>query len=129
VLCLVVDGKVQGCAIVAYRKGSRAAHLYTIAVLPKLQGYGFGLRLLRAAERAARRRGCNALRLEVRTRNRAARALYARANYREIERVAPYYADGAPALRLERIFTEPARTRIPRRPPLPRSAASRARMR
>lgn len=69
-------------------------------MLPDYRGRGFGARLLAAAERAARKRGRNRLRLEVRTRNRAARALYAQ--YRVVGRIDAYYEDGAPALRLER---------------------------
>ncbi|GIL37898.1 hypothetical protein TMPK1_01350 [Rhodospirillales bacterium TMPK1] len=128
VLCLTVGGDVVGCAIVAYRNGHHIARLYTLAVLPALQGRGFGTRLLAAAERAARKHGCSALRLEVRMRNRAARAMYERRGYRQIERLDPYYEDGAPALRMERVFNVPAKTRSRSRLQSPRSAAPRSRM-
>ncbi len=129
VLCLTVDGTVQGCAIVAYRKGHNSARLYSLAVLPALQGRGCGTRLLEAAERAARKRGYLSLRLEVRMRNRVARAMYERRAYRVIDKLDPYYEDGAPALRLERVFSVPAKTRSPQlRRPL-RSAGSRPRTR
>jgi ribosomal protein S18 acetylase RimI-like enzyme len=117
VLCLTVDGEVQGCAIVVYRTGLPSARLYTLAVAPHLQGNGLGRRLLAAAERAARRRDRTALRLEVRLRNRAARAMYEQRGYRAVARLDPYYEDGAPALRLERDLT--VRARRPARRPAP----------
>jgi ribosomal protein S18 acetylase RimI-like enzyme len=119
VLCLTVDGNVVGCAIVVYRTGLTGARLYTLAVAPQLQGNGLGTRLLAAAERAAKRRGRTALRLEVRLRNRAARAMYERRGYRPIARVDPYYEDGSPALRLERDLNPRARARTPALQPAP----------
>jgi ribosomal protein S18 acetylase RimI-like enzyme len=129
VLCLTVDGKVEGCAIVAYRTGLTSARLYSLAVAPRLQGLGYGARLLEAAERAARRRGCLSLRLEVRMRNRAARGMYERRAYRTIAKLDPYYEDGAPALRLERIFSAPVKTRSQQPQRRFRSAASPPHMR
>jgi ribosomal-protein-alanine N-acetyltransferase len=127
VLCLTVGGKVEGCAIVAYRNGLTSARLYSLAVAPRLQGLGYGARLLEAAERAARKHGRLSLRLEVRMRNRAARAMYERRGYRTIARLDPYYQDGAPALRLERTFNGPAKTRNQRPPRRLPSAAWRPR--
>jgi ribosomal protein S18 acetylase RimI-like enzyme len=91
-----------GSALVFFRKGSARARLYSIATAPAARGRGIGARLLAAAERAARERGCRALRLEVRVDNAAAIALYERAGYRRIGRYAGYYEDGADAWRYEK---------------------------
>jgi ribosomal protein S18 acetylase RimI-like enzyme len=97
---LVADAPGEGLlgsALVFFRKGSARARLYSIATAPAARGRGIGARLLAAAERAARERGCRALRLEVRVDNAAAIALYERAGYRRIGGYASYYEDGADA--------------------------------
>jgi ribosomal protein S18 acetylase RimI-like enzyme len=91
-----------GSALVFFRSGSSRARLYSIATAPAARGRGLGARLLAAAERAARERGCRALRLEVRVDNAAAIALYERAGYGRIGRYAGYYEDGADAWRYEK---------------------------
>lgn len=91
-----------GYALVLLRKSSRIARLYSLAVDPSATGRGIGRALLAGAESAAVRAGADALRLEVRTDNRAAISLYETAGYREIGRREGYYADGSPALRFER---------------------------
>jgi ribosomal-protein-alanine acetyltransferase len=93
------DGTLLGSALVMFRADSRAARLYSIAVDPAARGGGFGLALLRAAERAAAARGADAMRLEVRADNRAAIALYEREGYARFGRRRRYYEDGADALR------------------------------
>lgn len=95
------DG-IAGYGLVFVRANSRIARLYSIAVHPERRGLGLARRLLADAERQARRRGCRALRLEVREDNPAAIRLYERAGYRPIGRVAGYYADGMAALRYEK---------------------------
>jgi ribosomal protein S18 acetylase RimI-like enzyme len=96
------DEGLLGSALVFFRKGSTLARLYSIATAPAARGQGVGAGLLAAAEQAARRRGCRALRLEVRVDNAAAIGLYERAGYRRIGRYAGYYEDGADAWRYEK---------------------------
>lgn len=108
VLVADVDGRVGGAAVVFFRRDTRAARLYSIAVDRSLQGRGVGGRLLGAAERAARRRGCDRLRLEVRVDNAAARRLYEKLGYRRTGVRHAYYEDGADAIRFERMLA-PAR--------------------
>jgi ribosomal protein S18 acetylase RimI-like enzyme len=50
--------------------------------------------LLEAAEAAARRRRCRAMRLEVRADNAAAIRLYERHGYRRLSRLEGFYEDG-----------------------------------
>ena len=91
-----------GSALVLFRRGSTLARLYSIATDPAARGRGVGATLLAGAERAARERGCRALRLEVRVDNAAAIALYERAGFRRIGRYVGYYEDGADAWRYEK---------------------------
>ena len=57
---------------------------------------------MRAAESYAARRGCRALRLEVRKDNSAAIALYQERGFRPFGEYPDYYEDGAAASRLEK---------------------------
>lgn len=92
--------QLLGNAVVLYRRGSRGARLYSLVTHPAHRGRGIGQLLLAAAERAARRRRCAEMRLEVRPTSRAAIRLYDRQGY-EVRRCIPrFYEDGADALRL-----------------------------
>ena len=95
-------GRPVGYALLLLRHGSRVARLYSIVVDPAERGRGHGARLLADAERQARRAGAAELRLEVRTDNLAAAALYEGRGYRRIGRRADYYEDGAAAWRYGR---------------------------
>ncbi len=87
-------------AVLLFRRNAGNAHLYTIAVHPAARGRGYGARMLAACEKAARRRDCSSLTLEVRADNRAAQKLYKKSGYSVRECVEAYYEDGCDALRL-----------------------------
>ena len=91
-----------GTAVVFFRKATRVARLYSIATSATARGKGVGSALLDAAEHAAKRRRCHALRLEVRTDNDAAIRLYERLGYQRIGHYERYYGDGADAWRYEK---------------------------
>jgi ribosomal protein S18 acetylase RimI-like enzyme len=97
-----IDGKVAGCALVLYRRGSRRARLYTIAVGRDFQRRGLARRLLTAAETNAKRRGCRSMRLEVRADDAGTIALYESSGYRPFGRRRRYYAGRIDALRFEK---------------------------
>ncbi len=103
-LCLVAerDGRAAGYATVEFRRGSRVAHLASIAVSPAMAGRGLGRELLTAAEGGARARSCDRLRLEVRADNAAAQHLYDRAGYARIGEEDDYYEDGSGAWRYQK---------------------------
>ena len=96
------NGGVDGYGLVLTRSGSRIARLYSLAVDPEAGGRGIGSRLLAAAEADAAATGAERMRLEVRSDNRPAIALYERRGYAAIGRREAYYEDGAPAYRYER---------------------------
>ena len=95
-------GEIVGYHLVLTRAGSAVARLYSLVVAESARGRGLGEKLLDDAERVARRKGANALRLEVRTDNAAALRLYGRRGYQRIGTYPRYYADGADALRYEK---------------------------
>lgn len=107
VFAATADHTIAAYALVFYRRSSTLARLYSIAALPTARGLGLGRRLMETCERAARKRGCDRLRLEVREKNRPAIALYETLGYQRIGRYENYYEDGAPALRFEKHLASP----------------------
>lgn len=93
---------VVGAALVLHRRGSTISRLYSVAVAASERGHRVGERLLMAVERAARRRGSSALRLEVRAHNLPAQRLYERAGWHRFGHRHAYYEDGEDALRYEK---------------------------
>ncbi len=103
--------QVAGCALVLFRRNSRSARLYTIAVGGAFRRRGLARRLLAAAESNARRRGCRSMRLEVREDDAGAIALYAASGYRRFGRRRRYYDGRIDALRLEKPLVAETRHR------------------
>jgi len=68
-------------------------HITTIAVDPRWQRRGVGMRLLLALAREAIERGASALTLEVRLSNKAAQAMYRRFAFAPVGVRKGYYAD------------------------------------
>ena len=104
-----VEAEPAGYAIVLYRRGARAARLYSLAVAAAEQGSGHGRRLLRQPSRrlsgaapVASARGAAG----QPPRPRALRGL--RLSPRSL--VPNYYADGAAAERYEKALVGPGRT-------------------
>jgi [ribosomal protein S18]-alanine N-acetyltransferase len=101
-LVATAEAGLAGYALVALRKRSEVARLYSIAVNRSIGRRGVGRALMAACELYATAHGCRALRLEVRFDNDAAIALYRALGYREFGHHDDYYADGARALRFEK---------------------------
>ena len=100
-----VAGTLAGYVLVHYPPRSARARLYSIAVAPHIGRRGVGMLLLAAAERAAQRRGRQAMRLEVHDHNSRAIARYEKSGYRLFGRHRRYYDDGGDALRFEKPLT------------------------
>lgn len=92
------------------RAAAGEAELLTLAVAPEARNRGLGLRLVSRFLYQARLRGAAAAFLEVAADNAPARALYARAGFRETGRRRGYYRDagGQPvdALVMTRVLTD-----------------------
>jgi ribosomal-protein-alanine acetyltransferase len=100
-------GRVIGYVLISLRSGSKSARIYSLAVEKSQTRRGVGRELLHAAERYARAQGRTSLRLEVRYDNARAITLYQQQGYRAFERYPGYYADGAEALRFEKLLVSP----------------------
>ena len=94
--------RLAGAAVVLFRLRATAARLYSLGVAPPMSGKGVAVALLAAAERAALRRKCRCMRLEVHERNAAAIARYRNSGYRQFGCHASYYEDGGDALRFDK---------------------------
>ncbi|ATB66082.1 peptidase C39 family protein [Pseudomonas mosselii] len=102
------DGQLMGYALLLFHRGTSLARLYSIAIAEQARGRGLGARLLEQAERCALEHDRAYLRLEVRTDNPKAIALYERHGYRRFAQVDDYYEDHTSALRYEkRILQHP----------------------
>src|SRR6185312_6451623 len=93
-----------GAAVLLFRKHSTVARVYSLATQPQARHQGVGTALLQAAERAARRRGCRALRLEVQVGNAQAIKLYEQFGFERIGGHTRYYETGADAWRYEKLL-------------------------
>jgi len=93
--------RVVGYALIAFRKDSRKARLYSIAGDPQHR-ISAGKRLIAACEEEAARRGAESLVLEVRADNARAITLYDERGYVKFATIPDYYEDGASALRYEK---------------------------
>lgn len=91
-----------GYILLLYRKGAKAARLYSLATAPSARGQGVAAMLVEAGERAAAEKGCDRLTLEVRVSNGDAIRLYERAGFRRLGESPRYYDDGETALRMEK---------------------------
>jgi [ribosomal protein S18]-alanine N-acetyltransferase len=116
VIAATIDDELAGYALVALRKHARAARIYSLAVDARFARRGVGRALLQACEAYARRHGRSAITLEVRYDNRSAIALYESSGFRQFGEHAHYYADGATALRYEKLLL-PALCRESGNPP------------
>ena len=116
-------GKLAGYALVLYPPHSKLARLYSIAVAPHISRRGVGPLLLAAAEKAAKRRGRRAMRLEVHEHNSRAIARYEKSGYRLFGRHRDYYDDHGDALRFEKLLVSEPRGRSASSTALPDSTA------
>ncbi|MEW7855319.1 ribosomal protein S18-alanine N-acetyltransferase [Pseudomonas chlororaphis] len=117
--CLIVAEQAQqllGYALVLFHRGTSLARLYSIAIAVEARGSGLGKRLLERIEARAREHDCAYLRLEVRSDNPTAIALYERSGYRRFAVLHDYYEDHADALRLEKRILQHRETRTIRVP-------------
>jgi ribosomal-protein-alanine N-acetyltransferase len=79
-------------------------HIVTIDVLPKHRRAGVGLRLLDKLEKEFVGQGVKTIYLEVRIDNQAARRLYAKKGYTQLEPLENYYDKGKHGLRMKKEF-------------------------
>ena len=104
--CFLVLPDEPSDAFALGRTVADEAEVMTLVVAPHRRQTGIGRDLLARFDALAVRRGAAAAFLEVAATNRAARALYARAGWREVGRRPGYYA-GVDALTLRKDLAVP----------------------
>jgi ribosomal-protein-alanine acetyltransferase len=122
VILAEAEGQLVGYSLVLMKANTRLARIYSVAVAPEMRGRGLGEALIRESEQQAAEADRIIMRLEVRTDNHGAIALYRRLGYREFGTLRDYYEDHGDALRFERriLFYEP-RGRFPEVPYYPQT--------
>jgi ribosomal protein S18 acetylase RimI-like enzyme len=95
-------GVLAAYSLLAFRKGSKIARLYSIAVDPAFEGKGLGRALLKTAEKDSRAAHCTVLRFEVRVDNKRAITLYEKNGFERFDEIEDYYEDGATAICLKK---------------------------
>ena len=101
-LLAMQDQQLLGYILVLFRRNTRLARIYSIAVSPEARGLGLGAVLITAAEQAAQEQGAVFMRLEVRADNIWAQNLYQRLEYRQFGVYHNYYEDQQLALRYQK---------------------------
>ncbi len=95
---LFVGDELVAYSLLLFRRNSRMARIYSLAVDRSWRGRGLGRQLVEAAADIARRRGCDRIQLEVAEGNRAARTLYESLGYVPVASRPGYYENGDNAL-------------------------------
>jgi len=91
-------------ALIYERDNKRASHVFTLDVAVKARRKGVGLKLLQSLEQILRSKGAKVCYLEVRVDNVAARELYKKLGYVEIEYLKDYYYPRENGIRLRKIL-------------------------
>jgi ribosomal-protein-alanine N-acetyltransferase len=99
-----LNGEVIGSAAIFFRKNSKRARLYSIAVHPDYQGKGVSNALYATIEQLIIKHQCNELRLEVRIDNPRAIQFYKKHSYEIFGTIHQFYEDGTDALRMKKIL-------------------------
>jgi ribosomal-protein-alanine N-acetyltransferase len=102
------EDRIAGFAIMDY--GETRAHLTLLAVTPTHRRQGIGTKLLAWHEEAALAAGIEAVELELRASNHAARRFYQRLGFVEFALVRGYYQGVEAAVRMVRDIRRSART-------------------
>jgi ribosomal-protein-alanine N-acetyltransferase len=102
VLAAKEQNTIIGSAVVFYRKHSKIARLYSLAVHPDHRKHGVALRLMQTLEMDAQRRGCTHMKLEVRCDNHRAIVFYEQGGYLRTGEISGFYEDGGNAWRMEK---------------------------
>ena len=89
------DGNLVGSMVILFRRNTRVARIYSIAVAPAARSMGIGRKMMLRAEREAKAHGCDRLRLEVRLDNTSAIRLYESLGFEDTQILPGYYEDGA----------------------------------
>ena len=99
-----VDGEVAGFIIGSLEvyNDKVVGHIYSIDVLGRFRRRGIASKLLNEMEKILAERGAEECYLEVRVDNLAARSLYKKHGYKQVEVLKDYYREGIHGIRLKK---------------------------
>lgn len=93
---------IAGYAILFFRKNSKKARLYSIAIGKKYRQYNIATALCQHFEKVALKQKCHTLVLEVRPDNIAALRFYEKQQYEKFGTYLQFYQDGTAAIRMRK---------------------------
>lgn len=99
-LVAACEDELLGYIMLLFRRGTKVARIYSIAVL--LKGQGIAARLLQAAEQQALIQNCQLIYLEIRQDNLASQSFFQRHGYNYFASYEAYYSDKQLALRFKK---------------------------
>ncbi|WP_119393676.1 GNAT family N-acetyltransferase/peptidase C39 family protein [Salinibius halmophilus] len=103
IFCVALfENQVAGYALAIKQRGTTLARLYSIAVLPSMQGQGISTALINELEAQAVDAGRLYMRLEVAKKNTRAIKLYKHLGYSEFGEYQDYYQDHDDAVRMQK---------------------------
>lgn len=97
-----IDKKIVGAIMTLFRKNSKIARLYSIAVDPDYRKQKIAAALCDIAEKNAQQRGCTKMQLEVRVHNTTAISFYEKRQYQLFGKYVQFYTDKTDAFRMEK---------------------------
>lgn len=116
-IVLEKNGQIAGYFLLLYRAGTSLARLYSIAINPAFRKQGLAEILMLQAERAAAKRLCVLLRLEVRPDNSGAIALYHKLGYSNFAIKHDFYEDHSDAICMQKQVIQFDTTSVTRQVP------------
>lgn len=100
-----VDGSLAGFVAIELHAWNGLAQLQGLAVRPERLRQGVGARLVEAAERMARDRGCRGIYVDTPVDNERGRAFYLARGFSEDYRMTRYYSDALDGVTFVKFFT------------------------
>ncbi len=94
----LVNGVLVASTLLFFRKNSKIARVYSLAVHPNSRKLGLASKLFDQIESVAKKYGKTELRLEVKEDNLPAIALYEKKGYNKFGKKPAYYEDGSNAI-------------------------------
>jgi ribosomal protein S18 acetylase RimI-like enzyme len=104
VIVAEIQGTIAGYALLLVRAADKEGDFDSLAVAPSQQGKGIGEVLFRAVEAECINSGLKRLNLEIREDNYSLLKRYHRFGYKCFEIEEGFYADGAGAIRMYKVF-------------------------
>ncbi len=102
-LVLEQNREIVGAAYLLWHKNRRSGRIYNIVITPKLQGKGYGAKLLKRCEQECLCRKCGYISLEVRVDNKSAIKFYKKHGFEITDKLPHYYDDGTAGYKMNKI--------------------------